>query len=64
MEVTELSMRAVSKMIGDHPIALTDRPPLMEEAVVVVKEISWTNVLKARDHISISGYIFIFWTQA
>ena len=26
VEVTELSMRAVSKMIGDHPIALTDRP--------------------------------------
>ena len=30
MEVTELFMRAVSKMMmgesGDHPIALTDRP--------------------------------------
>ena len=40
----------------------------MEEAVVVVREISWANVLKARDHISmyfqVGSYLDLLGTRA
>ena len=40
----------------------------MEEAVVVVREISWANVLKARDHISmyfqVGSYLELLGTRA